>query len=312
MREFSVPPTCRLHRCRRSAVSMPRAPWAVLGIFSHGGNSHLRAWIRRSWLSPAAQCEDIIARFVLRGMRAPDTLRREARHGDIAFVSAESGLGRQQGPLASLFAWWALALENWAEAEFIGKADDDTFLHLRGISNFLHAAWAAVAESGCAQPRIYWGAFEQYHYDERRRRPAYYRQNVPSKCLRRPSSASFALHGPFPFAKGPVYFVSRALVDELLASRWVHADLDATLDSISPSRVRNRSRSLHHLPGVARTVWEDVYTGYLLSRVIGDNTGSKSCLAVVENGFGNGAANPIYSDGYGMQLANSTLIMHMR
>ena len=35
-------------------------------------------------------------------------------------------------------------------------------------------------------------------------------------------------------------------------------------------------------------------------------------LALVENGLGNGASSPHYSDGYGMQLAPSTLVWHMR
>lgn len=53
--------------------------------------------------------------------------------------------------------------------------------------------------------------------------------------------------------------------------------------------------------------YEDVYTGYALARVA---TGGG--LALVESGLGNGRASPTYSDGYGMQLAPSTLYWHMR
>ena len=53
------------------------------------------------------------------------------------------------------------------------------------------------------------------------------------------------------------------------------------------------------------TVWEDVYTGFLLSyRIMGTD------LAVVESGIGNGHAHPFYSDGYGMQLAPTTQVWH--
>ena len=45
--------------------------------------------------------------------------------------------------------------------------------------------------------------------------------------------------------------------------------------------------------------------------MVGEERGARG-LALVENGLGNGAPSPHYSDGYGMQLAPSTLVWHMR
>ena len=64
--------------------------------------------------------------------------------------------------------------------------------------------------------------------------------------------------------------------------------------------MQQRQRSARRL-----RVWEDVYTGYLLARVIGG-----SGLAVVESGFGNGRASPHYSDGYGKSALASNPRAH--
>jgi hypothetical protein len=153
--------------------------------------------------------------------------------------------------------------------------------------------------------------------------------------------------------------VSASLIVELLASDWLMADLNATLQSIeekeeaavtpllatshaqrherqeSPntasgsqsasddSRPTRAPRAHPHRAAPVR-VWEDVYTGYILSRLVGADdgprlttrersaSGTSKGLAVVEYGFGNGRAHPHYSDGYGQQLAPSTLVWHMR
>ena len=131
------------------------------------------------------------------------------------------------------------------------------------------------------------------------------------------------MHGPFPFARGPLYFLSAALVGQLLGDAWVSADFNRTLSALAQHdelrrqqrrRMRARGAADHTSPppvvDAPSMVWEDVYTGYLLSRVI--NATDQPRLALVENGVGNGGANPVYTDGWGMQLAPTTLIWHMR
>ena len=174
----------------------PIAPLAAIGILSHGGNHEIRDWIRQGWLSPSAAAaahdrHGIIARFVLRGIGAPPSQREEAsRHGDVVFVEARHDLGRFQGPLHSLFLWWRAACDAWPSVAFIGKADDDTYLNLPGIANHLLESLSAVSEATrSAQPRIYWGAFEQYSFDETRHVPLGFLQDMPRRCKIKVASA---------------------------------------------------------------------------------------------------------------------------
>ena len=164
-------------------------PLAAIGILSHGANHEIRDWIRKSWLSPNAAASaryshGMIARFVLRGIDAPPSQRQEAsRHGDVIFVNARHDLGRFHGPMHSLFLWWRAACDAWPRVAFIGKADDDTYLHLPGIAAHLLASQIAVSEATHSnRPRIYWGAFEQYSFDESRHVPLGFLQDVPRRC----------------------------------------------------------------------------------------------------------------------------------
>ena len=82
----------------------------------------------------------------------------------------------------------------------------------------------------------------------------------------------------------------------MLASAWLRELWNATLASAA---------DLSH----ERTLpYEDVFTGLALSAAIKEHPG----LALVETGYGNGWASPVYSDGWGLALKSSTLIMHMR
>lgn len=54
------------------------------------------------------------------------------------------------------------------------------------------------------------------------------------------------------FAKGPLYFLSRSLILEVLGSAWLWTDLNATLDSADAQK---------------QTPYEDVYTGCECLRV---------------------------------------------
>ena len=49
------------------------------------------------------------------------------------FVPELRSHGRKRGPLVSLFAWWRCAVRAWPRAHFVGKADDDVYVHLAGL-----------------------------------------------------------------------------------------------------------------------------------------------------------------------------------
>ena len=164
---------------RARAMSSADDPFAVIGIMSHVPNRALRDVIRRSWLRDSAP-RGVVARFVLRGIGAPVTARAEAvQHRDTVFLDARSTLGRKQGPLVSLFAWWRYASIAW-RATFIGKADDDVYIHLSGLLAHLRASHAAAVEAtGRSAPRMLWGAIEGAHFDDLRLRPAAFQRRFP-------------------------------------------------------------------------------------------------------------------------------------
>ena len=297
------------------AAEPPRPIIAAIGVLSHGPNAALRAVIRRSWLSRKPP-SDLVVRFVIRKRGASASVLHEAsRHQDTALVDAPAKLGHKQGPLTSLFLWWRHAMATWTTALFIGKADDDVYIHVPGLAAHLWSSQAAVVvATGSHRPRILWGAIEGAHFDERRKRPAAFQRRFPvgypcakrsrglcgsQQCGVTPCGDGYgaacgaaykrSLHGPFPFAKGPLYFLSAPLVAELLASDWLARHLQATLQSAANESFRERN-----LP------WEDVYSGYAAARVAkaGDD------LAIVD-------ATPIVSDAYGVRVRPATQVWHM-
>ena len=224
---------------------------AAIGIFSHSPNSPLRLATRRGFLSPAsaeeARAAGIGAYFVLRGGEEWE-IEESIRHpGTMVFVRGDATRhGRASGPLVSLRLWWQCTRETWPSADrspaFVGKADDDVYLHLPGVAAHLTAAVRAVrtahpetsSSSPRLAPRIVWGAFEAFYFEPTLHRPERFCQDGPGMRCGVPSpraipSAAAALSarlangslvGPFPFARGPLFCLSRELVDELLSSSW--------------------------------------------------------------------------------------------
>ena len=118
------------HFCRPTD---PAERLAVLGVLSPDEHFQLRTQIRTSWLSSDPQ---ILAYFVMRGLGTlVATLNESAAYGDIVFVDAPSAMPRKSGPLLKLFRWLACATTAWPRARLVGKADDDTFIHLPGVSS---------------------------------------------------------------------------------------------------------------------------------------------------------------------------------
>ena len=111
---------------------------AVLGVLSHAPQQRLRDAWRRHILPVASP--DIAVRFVMRGFGVPTHVNLEAKsHGDVILLRANSSLPRGTGPLVSLRLWYSCALSAFPQAAYIGKADDDTFVHLPSISRQLQA-----------------------------------------------------------------------------------------------------------------------------------------------------------------------------
>lgn len=194
------------------------------------------------------------------------------------------------------------------------QADDDVWVYPGGVALHLKAAQKEVLRVTAHRPLIFWGAFEGYHYDAARHRSAGFDGSILSKpawkascAVRRTGRCGYelcgteagrprsnrTLHGPFPFAKGPLYFVSSPLIAQLTASEWLTRDLAQTLEPRESDR-----RATAEMP------FEDVYTGMALARIA---TGGG--LAYVHIGT---SQSVLYADGWGMRLRPSTVVWHMR
>lgn len=161
----------------------------------------------------------------------------------LASVSQRSELLRENGPLLSIFLWFRCATAAYPAASFIGKADDDCWLHPSHWAVLLqnafllqyHAAagttfngtafdlWGdgpgtsrvkpRAARDAIGVPAVYVGSFEGYHWRTQTNAPVGWR-NYPfmsnEVCKEHAVTGTEGpTRGPFPFAKGATFFLSR-------------------------------------------------------------------------------------------------------
>eukprot|EP00966_Prymnesium_polylepis_P237596 5495256-Prymnesium_polylepis.1 len=155
---------------------------AALAIFTTAAVPKRRAILRATWF---ASSDDVVARFVLRGLGVrPELLQEATEHGDILFVEARSETSCKKGPLQKLVLWLACAVHAWPHAQYIGKGDDDVWIDLPGVAMLLRAShqqlraepptWLATgANSSASRPEtlIVWGLLEVFHWHTELHRP---------------------------------------------------------------------------------------------------------------------------------------------
>ena len=125
----------------------------VLGVVTTEG-SQWRHEIRSSWLQPSLVPTSIVTRLVMRGLDASASLLAEAaRERDVVFVEALGTLSKNRGPLTSTLLWLRCAVVAWPHAELIGKAEDDTWIHLGDVERLLRAALRGLASTTCTGAR---------------------------------------------------------------------------------------------------------------------------------------------------------------
>uniref|UniRef100_A0A7S4C6C5 Hexosyltransferase n=1 Tax=Chrysotila carterae TaxID=13221 RepID=A0A7S4C6C5_CHRCT len=309
------------------------SPWlAVFGIFSHDGHANFRSAIRNTYLANAGSNTSISATFAMRGIGAAASTLEEARtHGDITFLPAHANLTRAVGPLVSLRLWFECALARWPAAELIGKADDDAWIHLEGVSAHLrgtlnalrHPPHSMYDKHNSSRPHIYWGFFQTFHWHLQKGSPIGFShsfgrytdcsaplqdaprslwegnsteiQPSPSSSPHMQQHAKAVTHtgliGPFSFARGALNFLSRPLVAELLSNTLVRAHWENT-------EKRNFIKG-------ARLPWEDVYTGLGLSHAIAQRFGAEQHpIAFVD-------AGNRYVEGWSFTQSDSSIVYHM-
>ena len=297
-------------------------PWksptiAVLGVLSFEGRVELRDAIRTTWISILPN--DMQAFFVLRGLdlQHPQMLDREVQqNGDVVLVRAASNMTRSVGPMHSLFLWFRCAVHARPDALFIGKLDDDTYIHPFGISSLLRATLPWLGSPFEA----YIGRFESYHWDVRHGKPFHYRPHISSVTSPRCKTASplSPIIGPFSFAKGPAFFLSSKLA-RIFAALWIPHNSSKELSdprclpgsfrfwgamgaSTSSQGCRAHSGEMSRTPTdtLGTLPWEDVWLGFALEQLI---TGP---VALVD------MYGPLFVDFSGMRATRAALVWHSR
>ena len=210
---FPSPTMCGVdlkQQCSPAASS----PVGAIGILSHEPRGRMRDTLRVTWLRELEP--GLEARFVIRGAPLTDagaTCGEHETHSDIVFVNAPSDLRRENGPLLSFVLWLRCAMLAFPRAPFVGKADDDVWVAARWV----HHTLSQLSSLRWQQPYIYVGGFEQYHWRPDVDAPARWSNGVQREsCRDRPSEgADHWLHGPFSFAKGALFLLSRPLATRL-------------------------------------------------------------------------------------------------
>lgn len=120
--------------------------------------------IRTSWLRAASSANaSIRAHFVLRcGGLASATFAalatENASASDLLCASVPASDGRVRGPLLALWWWLQYAYRVYPHARFVGKADDDVFVHLPDATRLLRAVPPSLAPNALLGVIMYFRA----------------------------------------------------------------------------------------------------------------------------------------------------------
>ena len=100
-------------------------------------------------------------------------------------------------------------------------------------------------------------------------------------------------HGPFHYAKGPMYCMSSSLVQQLVTDRWLQAQVRAAL-----------AAPLHAKQGL--WPFEDVFVGFALAHVASKGAAGAPRLLALD------ISNTIFLEEYGIMLSPGALLWHMK
>ena len=217
--------------------------------------SYYRNSIRWSWLNVSV--ENTVTKLVMRGYNASQIVLREAAiFQDTIFLRANATLRKYEGAILGTLLWYECATVAWPSARHIGKAEDDLWLHLPDVFGSLHDAARQLAQAKATQNHsLYWGLQETYHLEMKTQIPLGFNHewSLRRPCRQPEDNQSFmggGFAGPFPFMKGPIYFVSASLAKCIVSNvSW-------------EPRVRALEAAKAN-----RKVYEDVWTGYALSQL---------------------------------------------
>ena len=267
----------------RHMAECPNQPFLLaLGILSAPGYHGRRMAQRHSWMRwphvGSTVGKEICAKFIigLVGLRMAlqTTCERElAAHSDMLLVQAIGwNESRVRGPVFSLAWWMQYSARAFQHAQFIGKADDDAYLHIPDLQRLLQVTRNQMGPDA----NVYMGVHTWYHWYESLFDHARHGWSFPQ--ARRAGGACRAtemqlgveacpLHngscgrcvGPFAFAAGYLIVCSNPLVRALMAKDAFASETARLMDRDPLQMYGKNGKKIEQ-------VMEDVWLGSLLYR----------------------------------------------
>ena len=251
----------------------------AVGVMSRPPNVEQRVAVRKSWgrESPAVLACFLVGALVKRTPRSPwdrrraaemaepdggprgelsplpeaDAIRKEhEQHGDVLMLpgSAEIHAGGTSG--LKTLTWWRHVTAHMPNAEWVGKADDDTLINLPLLFHRLPRASAV-------SPRALFGTIKWGCYSDRRLkwepsyktwpcgRTAFARSQSPGE----PANLSKTYEGPYELALGWFFAMPRGLAAVLAQSPTHHSN-----PTLSRNPTPTRTLTLNPSGGARRTL----------------------------------------------------------
>ena len=247
----------------------------VLGIISAPVYLERRLGIRHSWLQwTNVKSGHVRASFVVRSGNTPQWLDQllaaeQERYSDVLRAPTVAwNETRVRGPVLSLAAWLLHAVEHLSTARFIGKMDDDAYLHAADFERLLRTVAASPRSTYTYmgtmtwfhwQPDIFERSGHGWNYGQALRTGASCRNATSSRARCGGDARCGLCAGPFQFASGYLVVFSTP------AAAWI-ARPRGTLRS-DVARLRSVGGGLVSRSGKPRDkVMEDVWLGSLLFR----------------------------------------------
>ena len=235
----------------------------ALGILSGGGHTELRDAARQTWLRFDPVGQSVVACFAV-GVPPPafgDALHAEmARHADLIFVNATAVA--DGSAMQAAFGWWLAAPARFPRATYIGKTDDDSFVHIPRL--LAHLGGLSCEETTGGGRAVYAGHLQFTTPNPRKAEGCTIWANNFERsagALREeedaPPSAAFA--PPVPFAIGALQVASRQLAGWVASSVQVRRAAAATIEEADCAG----GGSTQDKPACRL---EDAYTGQWMSR----------------------------------------------
>ena len=258
-----------------AVIDKATPPLLALGIISAPQYLERRLGTRHSWLQwPNVKSGRVYARFVVRSGHAPHWLaqllaaEQERYHDMLPAPAVAWNETRLRGPVLSLAAWLQHAVEHLSSASYIGKMDDDAYLHAADFERLVLTVAATPRSEHVYMGSMTWfhwqpGIFERsghgWNYGQALKNGASCRNTTSARARCGGDARCGACVGPFQFASGYLIVLSAPVAAWLVrAQGTLPADV---------ARLRAAGDSLVSRSGKPQDrVMEDIWLGSLLFR----------------------------------------------